>query len=136
MNNQVVRIRNDSSEMERVLTSFDAFAERNKVPEKVKATFIMALDEMVSNSIKYGYDDAGQHEIAVSFSILDGILEAQIVDDGHEFDPFSQDEPDTTLGIEEREIGGLGLLLVKQLTDEHSYERRDGKNYVKIRKRL
>jgi anti-sigma regulatory factor (Ser/Thr protein kinase) len=63
-------------------------------------------------------------------------LKLTLTDDGPPFDPFSQAAPDTTLSIEDRPIGGLGIHLVRKLMDEISYERRDGHNVVVLVKRL
>ena len=59
-----------------------------------------------------------------------------MADDGPGFDPLSAPEPDTSLGIEERPIGGLGIALVRRLMDHVEYERRDGKNRLRLRRRL
>jgi anti-sigma regulatory factor (Ser/Thr protein kinase) len=59
-----------------------------------------------------------------------------VTDDGTPFDPFARDAPDTTLPVEERPIGGLGIHLVGQLMDEVSYQRRDGHNVVVLVKQL
>jgi anti-sigma regulatory factor (Ser/Thr protein kinase) len=59
-----------------------------------------------------------------------------LTDDGTPFDPFGQDAPDTTLSVDERSIGGLGIHLVRQLMDEVSYERREDHNVVVLVKHL
>jgi serine/threonine-protein kinase RsbW len=59
-----------------------------------------------------------------------------VADDGPEFDPLSAAEPDTTLGVEDRPIGGLGIALVRRLMDEVAYERRDGRNRLRFERRL
>ncbi len=129
-------LRNDHAEMDRLLRSFETFAEENALPPGARSTFHMALDEMVSNTIKYGYDDDGEHQIDVLLSVRDGSIVAEIIDDGHEFDPLSRDEPDTSLGIDERSIGGLGVHLVKEMTDEQVYSRRDGRNHLVLKKKI
>ena len=68
---------------------------------------------------------------------LDGkCVNVRITDDGPQFDPFQQAAPDTTLSIEDRSIGGLGIHLVRELMDDVSYERRNGNNVVTLVKRL
>ncbi len=62
-------------------------------------------------------------------------ITVEIEDDGRAFDPFDAPPPDLTSSIEERAIGGLGVHLVRSLTDDASYERRDGRNIVTLRKR-
>ena len=59
-----------------------------------------------------------------------------IRDKGKPFDPTAQDEADTTLSLEERPIGGLGIYLVRQLMDSINYERIDGQNVLTLRKKL
>jgi serine/threonine-protein kinase RsbW len=59
-----------------------------------------------------------------------------VVDDGPEFDPLAVPDADTTLPLEERPIGGLGITLVRRLMDEAEYERREGRNRLRLRRRL
>jgi anti-sigma regulatory factor (Ser/Thr protein kinase) len=80
--------------------------------------------------------DAGAAKVEVQVQLDEERLTVTITDDGPGFDPFGQAEPDTTLSVEEREIGGLGIHLVRKLMDEVSYERRDGKNVVVLVKQL
>jgi anti-sigma regulatory factor (Ser/Thr protein kinase) len=58
------------------------------------------------------------------------------IDRGVPYDPLAQADPDITLSAEERQVGGLGIFMVKKLMDEMAYEYRDGKNILKIRKNL
>ncbi|MHC4589893.1 MAG: ATP-binding protein, partial [Planctomycetota bacterium] len=63
-------------------------------------------------------------------------LVIEVLDDGRPFNPFSQESPDTTLPLEARRVGGLGIHLVQRVMDEVSYERRIDKNLVKLVKRI
>ncbi len=96
------------------------------------ATFLadLVIEELVSNTIKYGYDDQEAHRIHVDVGYEGGQLRIAVRDNGHAFDPLQQDSPDFTLAAEDRPIGGLGIHLVRQMTDHVSYERRDGENIV------
>lgn len=96
----------------------------------------LAIEELVSNTIKYGYDDPGSHDIHIDARIENNAMVLAISDDGHPFDPLEAPEPDTSLPAEERPIGGLGIFLVRNMTDSFQYERRDGRNIVTISKRL
>lgn len=96
----------------------------------------LAIEELVTNIVKYGYDDTDEHQIAVRLAIADGVLELQIQDDGHEFNPFDQPVPDTSLAAEERDIGGLGIHFIRNMLDSYRHEHRDGCNIVTVTKKL
>jgi serine/threonine-protein kinase RsbW len=97
---------------------------------------ILAIDELVTNCIKYGYDDKNAHTIEISLSIVDHAVTMVVVDDGHPFDPLKAPKPDLSLRIEDRPIGGLGLHLLRELSDTIAYERRDGTNRLTLTKKL
>ncbi|MEI8312090.1 MAG: ATP-binding protein [Verrucomicrobiota bacterium] len=94
----------------------------------------LVIEELASNTIKYGYDDQEAHEIYISACIRDGSLVLEVSDDGHPFDPLAAPEPATHLPAHERQIGGLGLHFIRSMTDSLDYERRDGRNVVTVRK--
>src|SRR5947208_3667670 len=94
----------------------------------------LAIEELVTNCIKYGYDDAGEHTVEIVLSVADHALTMVVVDDGHAFDPLAAPPPDLTLGIEDRPIGGLGIHLLRELADDVRYERRDGANRLTLTK--
>lgn len=127
---------NDDDGMTAVMENFAAFSRQNSLSPKLVATMNMALDELVSNIIKYGFDDDGRHEIGMRYAIEDGVLVTEIVDDGLPFNMLEKEDPDLNLSIEEKPIGGLGVYLVKQLTDSQHYERRDDRNHLVLRKRI
>jgi len=108
----------------------------NRVPPGASAVAHLGVEELVSNCIKYAFDDDRAREIAVSVSIADGRLLAQVIDDGQPFDPNHAPTPDLSLPLEQRPIGGLGLHLVRTMADRMTYERRDGLNRVTIEKAL
>jgi sigma-B regulation protein RsbU (phosphoserine phosphatase) len=104
---------------------------------KLMPVIKMALDELLSNIVKYafpGSDDEQRIELRAEVS-GDAML-ISITDGGISFNPFAQETPDTSLSIEEREIGGLGIHLVKNTFDETTYERKVNRNVVSLRKRL
>lgn len=95
----------------------------------------LAIEEIVTNCIKYGYDDSDAHTIEISLSLSDGLLTMVVTDDGHPFNPLEAPPPDLSLAIEDRPIGGLGIHLLRELSDEVSYDRRDGMNRLTLTKR-
>ena len=90
---------------------------------------------MLNNIISYGYADEEQHEISVEVDYNDDELTATIKDDGIPFNPFKGEDPDISLSVEDREIGGLGIHLVKQMMDEVSYTRATDMNIVRLVKK-
>ena len=102
------------------------------------AQLVLALDELVTNAISYGFEPGVEVEAAVRITLgADGpTIRATVEDCGRPFDPLSVAEPDTTAGLEARDIGGLGVHLVRQIVDEIAYERIDGRNRVRLCKRI
>jgi anti-sigma regulatory factor (Ser/Thr protein kinase) len=96
----------------------------------------LVLDELLTNIISYGYTDSDTHQITVELTVVDGAMTIRIVDDGVAFNPFEQDAPDLESSIERRELGGLGIHLVKKFMDDYSYQRSDEFNIVTLSKSL
>lgn len=96
----------------------------------------MGIEELVTNCIKYGFDDKVPHVIEVTVHVDDSRLTASIVDDGRPFDPLGAPAPDLSLPPDQRPVGGLGLHLVRSMSDRMTYERRDDRNHVTIEKAL
>lgn len=131
-----LRLRNDFAELSPVAEATTQFLEAHQAGPEVVFAANLAIEELVTNIIKYGYDDSEAHEITVHLEIDGGVLHIRIDDDGHEFNPFDQPEPDTSLPAEERDIGGLGIHFVRNLLDSCAYIREDGQNRVTITKAL
>ena len=97
----------------------------------------LSLDELITNTVSYGYRDTGEHEIRVTLTERDETLVTVLEDDGIAFDPFTDAPvPDLEAGVEERRIGGLGVYFVKTLMDEVAYERVDDRNRITLIQRL
>ena len=105
------------------------------VPAELNMPINLALEEAVSNVMLYAYPgQSGQ--VLVEADITDQAIRFTISDSGIPFDPTQKGEVDITQGFEEREIGGLGIHLVRQIMDEIHYERSDGKNVLTLVKKL
>ena len=96
----------------------------------------LAIEELVTNCVKYGYDDEATHTIDIVLSVEDGFLRMEVIDDGHAFNPLEAPKPDLALPLSERPLGGLGIHLLRELSDEMLYERRDGTNRLVLTKRM
>lgn len=128
-----IRLTNQLSEMEALGEVLDFFAERAALPPRTAFNMNLAVDEFVSNCIKYGYADGRPGEIEVRLRREGDALEIIVSDDGGAFDPFSVPEPDLESPVEDRKVGGLGIHLVRRFADHVFYERADDRNIVAIR---
>ncbi len=106
--------------------------EKNDVPTNARIKLKIAVDEIYSNIVRY----SGASRVCVRCLI--GETECRLVfsDDGVRYNPLETDDPDITLSAEEREIGGLGIFMVKKTMDSVSYEYKDGENILSIVKRF
>jgi anti-sigma regulatory factor (Ser/Thr protein kinase) len=137
MDNQlIIRIKNDLSELEKIIQQFDVFSAQNRLPVKIKNAVDLVIDEIINNIITYGYDDDEEHYIDVTIFIKDEMLNLEIEDDAGKFNPLNETEPDTESSIEKREIGGLGLHFLKNMMDEVIYKYINKKNNLNMRKQI
>lgn len=96
----------------------------------------LAIEELVLNCIKYGYDDAAEHTIVIKLSVTGETLTITVIDDGHPFDPLTAPPPDLSVDLLDRPIGGLGLHMLRELADHLSYRRCNNTNQLTITKRM
>ena len=90
----------------------------------------VAIDEIFSNIARYAYPgQEGDVRLQIDFDDESKFFSITFIDKGIPFDPVKQVEPNTALGLEEREIGGLGIFLVKKTMDEMTYRFMDGKMF-------
>jgi sigma-B regulation protein RsbU (phosphoserine phosphatase) len=125
-------IGNDLAGIQSAKAGFDAFCEQIGLAEAIRRKMNLVLDELISNIVFYAYDDGERHEIVLAFELAGGRLTVTIQDDGMPFNPFEVEPPDTTAGLDERPIGGLGIHLVRQLMDKAIYQRRVDGNVVTL----
>lgn len=97
----------------------------------------LVVEEIFVNIANYAYGDrTGQVVLRVSLQQAPPKMKLVFMDEGMAYDPLAKDEPDVTLPMEERDIGGLGIFLVKKNVEDIHYERKDGKNILTIYKEL
>jgi len=131
-----IRIGNDIAEMKNVVELVDRFGRDHDVPSKFTNAFNLCLDEILNNTISYGYDDSGRHTIQVTLSIESNMLVAVINDDGRPFDLRTSATPKVGGGLRARKLGGVGIHFVKALMDSVDYIRLDGYNRLTLRKKI
>ena len=105
--------------------------------EETVSQIEIITDEIISNIAGYAYPE-NEGELTASITVSDDkdIIELCFTDSGVQYDPTAKPDPDTTLSDDERPIGGCGIFIVKNLADSVSYDRRGGKNILKITKSL
>jgi sigma-B regulation protein RsbU (phosphoserine phosphatase) len=127
---------NQFSEINRLASAFATFAEEHGVSQRLVRHFKMVFDELLNNTISHAYEDDGPHTIGVAVRLGQDRLTASITDDGVPFNPLKFGKPLTEASIDEREIGGLGIHLVRNVMDEVHYQRAVGQNIVSVVKYL
>ncbi|MDR3407362.1 MAG: ATP-binding protein [Methylovirgula sp.] len=115
-----------------ILSRIEDFAARHRLPAAAVFHLQLACDEMLTNIISYGFPDARPRDIHVSISLRQDMIEVEIIDNGIPFNPLAQPEPDLTLPLEERKIGGLGIHIIRTVMNRLNYHRSDGRNHLKM----
>src|SRR4026207_2371668 len=100
-------IRNRIDELPRVIAALDALVQRHELPDAALDMHV-ALDEVLSNIVKYACGDTDAHAIHVRLRVPSGQLEAEVEDDGKAFDPLHAIQPDRKPPLAERKPGGPG----------------------------
>jgi serine/threonine-protein kinase RsbW len=126
----------DPREVTTAAAAFVEFAEAQGLPASIRRRVSVALDELLTNTIRYGFAGRSGGEVTIEAELCPDRLTVTLTDDGKPFDPLSAASPDTALPVEQRKIGGLGIHLVRGLMDEVSYQRRADRNVVVLAKHL
>lgn len=129
-------IKNDISEIERLAIFIEELGEKLSLNPVLVMNLNLALEEAVSNIILYAYPEKLGEDISIKASKIGESIIFTISDNGVEFDPTVLPDADITLSAEDREIGGLGIFLIRKIMDEVRYKRIKGKNVLTIKKDL
>lgn len=131
---KVLKIYNEITELSKVATLVKEVGEELQLTSELVFNLNLVLEEAVSNIIYYAYPGQLEQEIVVQAELMDKSLVFTLTDSGKPFDPTQVEEADITLSGEERQIGGLGIFLIKQIMNEVEYQRVDGKNVFTLKK--
>jgi anti-sigma regulatory factor (Ser/Thr protein kinase) len=127
-----LRVETRQDELDRVSAAIEDFALEADWPLDLVFKVNLALEEVVINVMNYGHDD-GLHEIDIILTADEESLTIEIVDDGRPFDPLTDaPKPDVNADLEDRNIGGLGIHLVRKMMDDVRYRREEGKNHLTL----
>jgi serine/threonine-protein kinase RsbW len=127
-------LKSDQSELDTLCHKLEKFGKSIRLSKKCMLEINLALDELFTNIISYGFRDDLEHQVKIQIMRENGTLTLCVEDDGIPFNPFKTKEVELPCDIEGCNIGGLGLHLVKKLMDQVCYERCEGKNKLTLKK--
>ena len=127
---------NDIAEISRLNMFVEEIGEEFSLAPDVTFNLNLVLEEAVVNIINYAYPKEEHQTIYLSARLRNGSIVLVLTDTGKEFDPTMVPEADITLSADERQIGGLGIFLIRQIMNEVKYERIEGKNVLTLEKKL
>ena len=127
-----ITINNDLNQIATVIAKFGEFATEHELPPAMGRKMSIVFDDLLNNVVSYAFPDEGEHEIDIRAELVREQLTVTISDDGIPFNPLSIQAPDTSVSLEDRELGGLGIHLVRSMVDDISYQRRINKNVLSV----
>ncbi len=125
-------MKNDLREIAVAADRIDGFCAAHGLPQAVAYAVNLSVDELLTNTFSYGYEEGTVHRIDIAVRMDDGVIVVEITDDAAPFDPFEIERPDTGAALQDRPVGGLGIHLVREMMDGYRYCRRDGRNIVTL----
>ena len=131
-----LRLTNRLSEIPRSAELVEAFCAGHGVASSAIFAINVSLEELLANTISYGYADDGNHEILVQVWREDADVVIDIADDARGFDPTRAAPPDLAAPLNERPIGGLGIYLARSMMDGMEYRHDGQQNRLRLRKRI
>lgn len=129
-------LKNNIDEINRLHTFIEEVGEAFELPMKVVLNLNLVLEEAVTNVIMYAYPQEQNEHIYLTAKKQDDRLVFVLTDSGIAFDPTQTPDADITLSADERQIGGLGIFLIRKIMNEVKYERIDDKNVLTLEKEL
>jgi anti-sigma regulatory factor (Ser/Thr protein kinase) len=127
-------VKNRIEDLLRVNSIFESFATQHEIGGRLRYHLLVSIEEILTNIIKYGFDEQGVHPIHITFRLVLENVEMEFEDRGREFNPLEVEEPNLETAIEDRQLGGLGIHLVKKMVDVAEYRREGDRNILLLRK--
>jgi len=127
---------NRQPEIARLQVALEEFATGHPLPKRSLHEVQLALEEHLTNIVRYAYDDDREHQIKVRVTFRPPELRIEVEDDGCPFNPLQHPTPDLSQPIEQRPIGGLGIHMIRNTLDEVDYRRENERNILTMIKRI
>ncbi len=131
-----ITIKNHVSELERVSQFVEEIGEEQGLSMELRMNLNLVMEEMVSNVIFYAYPEGTEADIELTAESNGKELTFVLSDRGREFDPTAKKDPDTSVNPADREIGGMGIYIVKNIMNKVTYQRLEGKNLLTMKKNI
>lgn len=131
-----VKLPNTLTALPRLHAAVGRFCRSRAIHPDTEFKIDLALEEIFTNIVRHGYDDAGDHDVLIRFGCGRDRVRISVEDDGRPFNPLQAPKVDIAAALSERRVGGLGIHLVRRLLDEVRYQRRPRGNRLILVKRL
>ena len=131
-----IKIKNQVGELEKVNAFIEEIGDELQLDMELLMNLNLVMEEMVSNVIFYAYPEGKTADIELSADCTGHTLTFVLSDKGREFDPTMKEDIDTGTDPADRELGGLGIYIVKNIMNEVTYQRLEGKNLLTMKKDL
>lgn len=129
-------IKNNMQELVRVTAFVDSIGEELKLSQEMLCDLQLVMEEMVVNVISYAYPEGTVADITLIAESDGNELTFILSDKGEEFDPTQKEDLDISINPMDREIGGMGIFIVKNIMNEVTYQRLEGHNLLTMKKTL
>jgi serine/threonine-protein kinase RsbW len=129
-------IRNQIEDLQRVAQFVEEIGEELGLSMELQMNLNLVMEEMVSNIIFYAYPQGTDATIELMAESDGNELTFVLSDQGREFDPTLKEDLDTDINPAERELGGMGIFIVKNIMNKVTYQRLDGKNLLTMKKKI
>jgi len=129
-------LKSSLSELDNLCLNLETLGEKIGLPKKLVFEINLALDELFTNIISYGFSDEDEHTIKVTITPQNDEICLCIEDDGIPFNPIEFDTPDVACSVENCKVGGLGIHIMRKLMDDICYQRCGDKNILTLKKNL
>ena len=130
------KIRNQVDDLQHVEAFVEEIADELHLPPELTMNFNLVLEEMVSNVIFYAYPEEKERPIILTATADGKTISLTITDEGHAFDPTAREDVDMSVNPADRQIGGMGIYITRQIMDEVTYQRLDGRNVLTMKKKI
>lgn len=126
-----LKLKADLSGLDRILLFLEEGLGEGMCPQNIMTQICIAVEEVFVNIVNYAYPNSGG-DCILDLCVAPGKMTLLIADSGAKFNPLEKKDPDITLSAQERNIGGLGIWMVKQSMDHVSYEYKEGQNQLTL----